>query len=128
MDKEVLTKLSDSADTSTARAIAIKLALNANANVGSVKWKGAKDKPRQLKSIVRELETYLAASTDNVILTDLSIEKCDDAAIIDVLGDTLGSQALELVAIRQAERAKTANITSERTNGASNDAADSDPA
>ena len=99
---------------------------NANAQNGNIRTKGANDKARHKRSIIKELEAFLAASPENKVLTDLSSELLSNDTVREILGPTLGSQAIALVETRQAEKAAAAALTSEPPSGTSNEQAATD--
>ena len=112
LDLDVVMRASASEHT-YARAFINKFVQNANAQNGNIRTKGANDKARHKRSIIKELEAFLAASPDNTVLTDLSSELFSNETVLEILGPALGVQAISLVEIRQAERAAAAALTSE---------------
>ena len=84
-------------DHTGARALINKFVQNANAQNGNIRTKGANDKARHKRSIIKELEAFLAASPENKVLTDLSSELLSNDTVREILGPTLGSQAIALV-------------------------------
>ena len=66
---------------------------------------------RSEKTMLQELRAFVLASPQHIFLTDLHIEKWNDATVLDLLGDSLGACVLEHVAEYQAKIASVANIS-----------------
>ena len=73
---------------------------------------GKQEDLRSKKTMLQELRAFVLASPQHSFLTDLHIEKWNDATVLDLLGDDLGACVLEHVAEYQAKIASVANTVS----------------
>ena len=90
---DVLTRASAS-EHNSAHALLNKFVHNANAQSANIQTKETNDKAHHKRSIIKELKTFLAASPNNKVLTALSSKHFSNDTIIEILGHTLGEQAL----------------------------------